>query len=60
MSDLDGDVEQARRQARAVERLRRRRSYHCPHCGYQGSRMDCPRCGEVCEFESWRPRSRHL
>ncbi len=47
--DLDGDVEQARRQARAVERLRSRRSYRCKSCGYRSFQSDCPRCGEVCE-----------
>ena len=44
---------------RALERLRSRSAYHCPDCGYQGTGRDCPRCGELCEFESWRPRSRH-
>ena len=32
--DLDGDVDQARRQARAVERLRSRPGpQHCERCG---------------------------
>ncbi len=33
----------------ALDRLQNRNSYHCPDCGYQGNRMDCPRCGEACE-----------
>ena len=44
---------------RALERLRLRSAYRCPNCGYQGTGRDCPRCGELCESESWRPRSRH-
>ena len=55
MNDLD--LHEQRREIlgrRALERLRRR-VYHCPHCGYQGSRMDCPRCEEVCESASRRP-----
>ena len=48
MSALDGDVEQARRQARAVERLRERRAYRCPNCGRRSFQSDCPRCGEGC------------
>ena len=35
MSELDGDVEQARRQARAVQRLREQRPYRCKSCGYR-------------------------
>ena len=47
--DLDGVVELARRQARAVQRIRRQRPYHCKFCGYRSFQSDCPRCGEVCE-----------
>ena len=39
----------------AVERLRARRAYRCPHCGYRSFQMDCPRCGEVCELLAQRP-----
>ncbi len=34
---------------RAVDRLRRRHSYRCPHCSYRGVCPNCPRCGEFCE-----------
>ena len=40
-------VEALRKQA--VDRLRARRAYHCPDCGYRSFQRDCPRCGEVCE-----------
>ena len=33
----------------AVERLRARRAYHCPDCGYRSFQRDCSRCGEACE-----------
>ena len=33
----------------AVERLRARRAYRCPDCGYRNFQSDCPQCGEVCE-----------
>ena len=41
--DLDGDVEQARRQARAVERLRSRWSYRCTSGFRDSSRWRFPR-----------------
>ena len=41
----------------AVDRLRRRHSHRCPHCGYRGGCPNCPRCGEFCESGHWR-RSR--
>ena len=28
---------------------RSRRTYYCPHGGYQGHRSPCPRCGDKCE-----------
>ena len=31
----------------AVERLRTRRAYRSPDCGYRSFRRDCPRCGEA-------------
>ena len=39
----------------AVERLRARRAYRCPSCGYRSFQRDCPRCGETCETASWPP-----
>ena len=39
----------------AVERLRTRRAYRCPHCGYRSFQRDCPRCGEACEAASRPP-----
>ena len=34
----------------AVERLRARRAYRCPNCGYRSFQGECSRCGEVCEI----------
>ena len=39
----------------AVERLRVRRAYRCPDCGYRSFQRDCPRCGEPCEAASRPP-----
>ena len=39
----------------AVERLRARRAYRCPDCGYRNFQRDCSRCGEVCELLAQRP-----
>ena len=39
----------------AVERLRARRAYRCPDCGYRGFQRDCSRCGEACEAVSRPP-----
>ena len=46
-------VETLRKQA--VERLRSRRAYRCPHCGYQSFQRDCSRSGEACEAGSRPP-----
>ena len=46
------DIHEQRLEAlrkQAVDRLRARRAYHCPDCGYRSFQRDCPRCGEVCE-----------
>ena len=32
----------------AVERLRARRAYRCPDCGYRNFQRDCTRYGETC------------
>ena len=39
----------------AVERLRARRAYRCPDCGYRSFQRDCARCGEACEVASRPP-----
>ena len=47
MSARVGNLERSLHQA--AKMLRRRRTYCCPHCGYQGHRSWCPRCGDKCE-----------
>ena len=39
----------------AVDRLRGRRAYHCPGCGYRSFQRECSRCGEACEAASRPP-----
>ena len=47
MSARVGNLELSLHQAAKV--LRHRRTYCCPHCGYQGDRSRCPRYGDNCE-----------
>jgi len=47
MEDQHGNLKRVAKPAAEV--LRRRRSWCCPHCGYQGNRSLCPRCDHPCE-----------
>ncbi len=47
MSARIGNLERSLYQA--AKMLRSRRTYYCPHCGYQGRRSPCPRFGDKCE-----------
>ena len=56
MRSPNDNLEPSRRPS--VEVIRRRRTYCCVHCGYQGHRGTCPRCGNLCDpFPSKSQRS---
>ena len=47
MEQRNGNLQRAAKQAAEV--VRRRRTWCCPHCGYQGHRNPCPRCANPCD-----------
>ena len=59
--EVDGSVPDIHEQRletprkQAVVRLRVRRAYRCPDCGYRSFQRDCSRCGEGCEAVSRPP-----